>query len=468
MTIKLSSEQALFQKILLDNLFIIEYMPYAPEGYVKVYLYGLSLACSGSAENSASIMARRLNMDENEICEAYYYWQEQGLVNILSTDPVSVEYLPVKREKPIKKFSKEKYKSFNDQLHAMLPDRMILPNEYNEYYSIMENLHIDVDAMLAIIAYCVRYKGKDIGYPYVLAVARNLAHEGYTSYEGVTQKLEAFDMNSGEIATVMKAMGSRRTADINDRRLYEKWTKNLGFLPETIVKTAKLIKKGGMEKLDALLTNMYEKHAMSYSEIESYIAERDSLFAIAKEITRRLGVYYENLDYFIETYIIKWKSFGFDAHTLEEISAYCFKHSIRTAEGMDGVIERYFKMGITSLSAINEYLTTLQSLDEKIKDVLEKSGAKRNVTDWDRNYFRTWTQSWNMPFDVILYAAEKAMGKGGISYLNALLSHYNSKNAHTLDEVKKISFEQKNTSVITRKSADEINAILFSLKDDEL
>ena len=161
----------------------------------------------------------------------------------------------------------------------------------------------------------------------------------------------------------------------------------------------------------------------------------------------------------IETYIIKWKSFGFDAHTLEEISAYCFKHSIRTAEGMDGVIERYFKMGITSLSAINEYLTTLQSLDEKIKDVLEKSGAKRNVTDWDRNYFRTWTQSWNMPFDVILYAAEKAMGKGGISYLNALLSHYNSKNAHTLDEVKKISFEQKNTSVITRKSADEINAL---------
>jgi len=468
MTIKLSSEQALFQKILLDNLFIIEYMPYAPEGYVKVYLYGLSLACSSSSENSASIMARRLNMDENEICEAYCYWQEQGLVNVVSTDPVSVEYLPVRREKPIKKFSKEKYKSFNDQLHAMLPERMILPNEYNEYYSIMENLHIDVDAMLAIIAYCVRYKGKDIGYPYVLAVARNLAHEGYTSYEGVTARLDAFDLNSGEIATVMKAMGSRRTPDINDRRLYEKWTKNLGFLPETVVKTAKLIKKGGMEKLDALLTRMYEKHAMSYGEIESYIAERDSLFALAKEITRRLGVYYENLDYFIETYIIKWKGFGFDELTLQEISAYCFKRSIRTAEGMDSLVEKYFKMGLTSLATINEYLSALESLDEKIKDVLEKSGTKRNVTDWDRNYFRTWTQSWSMPFEVILYAAEKAMGKGGMAYLNSLLSHYNSKNAHTLDEVKKISYEQKTTTVVTRKSADEINALLFSLKDDEL
>ncbi len=466
---KLSSEQALNQKILLDNLFIIEYMPYAPEGYVKVYLYGLSQACHNiEADNSAANMAKRLNMDENTVMEAYSYWQEQGLVNILSTSPVSVEYLPVRRERPLKKFSKEKYKTFNDQLHAMLPDRMVLPSEYNEYYSIMENMHIDADAMLAIIAYCVRYKGKDIGYPYVLAVARNLAHDGYTSYEGVTAKLDEFDMNSDEISTIMRALGLRRSSDINDRRLYDKWIKSLGFLPETVVKTAKLIKKGNMEKLDGLLTRMYERHALSYGEIEAYLSERDALFALAKEITRRIGVYYEQLDYFIETYVLKWRGYGFDSDTLTEIASYCFKHSVRTAEGMDAIIEKYFKMGLTTPDAINEYLFENGRTDGKIKDVLMKAGIRRNVTDWDRSYYKTWTEEWKMPEDVIAYAAEKSFNKGGTAYVNSLLSMYNSKNARTLEEVKRLPAQTKSSTVVTKKSADELNAILFSLSEDEL
>jgi len=466
---KLSSEQALNQKIMLDNLFIIEYMPYAPEGYVKVFLYGLSQACHNiEADNSASSMARRLNMDEATIMEAYSYWQEQGLVNILCTNPVTVEYLPIKREKPIKKFSKEKYKPFNDQLHAMLPDRMILPSEYNEYYSIMENMHIDTDAMLAIIAYCVRYKGKEVGYPYVLAVARNLAHDGYTSYEGITAKLGEFDMNSADISAIIRALGLRRSPDINDRRLYDKWINNLGFLPETIVKTAKLIKKGGMEKLDGLLTKMYENHALSYEEIESYLNERDSLLTLAKEITRRLGLYYEQLDFFIESYVLKWRGYGFEDNALTQIAAYCFKHSIRTAERMDALIEQYYKLGLTSLDGINHYLSSIEQVDEKIKGILSKAGIIRNVTDWDRNCYKTWTQNWNMPYDVIAYAAEKSQGKGGISYINSLLSSYNEKNAHTLEEVKKLAPAVKSSTVITKKSADELNAILFSLSEDEL
>lgn len=466
---KLSSEQALNQTITLENLFINEFMPFAPEGYVKVYLLGLSMACcSDGGDNSPQSMAKKLNLELSTVMEAFNYWQEQGLVNITLTEPPVIEYLPVKRERFRQKFNKGKYKAFNEQLHAMLPDRMILPAEYNEYYSLMENMHIDAEAMLAIIAYCVRYKGKDIGYPYILAVARNLAHDGITSFEGVNAKLSEFDMNASEITAVIRAMGSRRAADINDRRLYDKWTKNLEFTPDTIVKVAKLLKKGSVEKLDGLLTKMYEKHMLSYAEIEDYLNSRDALFALAKEITRRLGVYYEQLDYFIESYVLKWRGYGFGDDILIEIAAYCFKHSVRTAEGMDAIIERYYKMGLTSLDAVNSYLSELALVDDKIKGILSKAGISRNVSDWDRKYYATWSTDWKMPDEVIEYAATKAFGKGGMAYVNSLLASYNGKNAHTLSEVQKLTPDIKTNTVITRKTAEELNAMLFDLKDEEI
>ena len=41
---KLSKEITSEAKIQVDNAFFTDFMPFAPENYVKVYLYGLSLA----------------------------------------------------------------------------------------------------------------------------------------------------------------------------------------------------------------------------------------------------------------------------------------------------------------------------------------------------------------------------------------------------------------------------------------
>ena len=467
---KLSSEQALNQKILIDNIFIVEYMPFAPENYVKVYLYGLSQASHNiEADNSLERVARRLNMETAAVMEAYSYWQEQGLVNILMTEPVSVEYLPVKRERPLRKFSKEKYKPFNDQLHAMLPSRIILPAEYNEYYSIMEAMHIDAEAMLAIIAYCVRLKGADISCAYILAVARNLAYDGYTSYEGVSEKLSEFELYSGDIAAVLKALGSRKTVDLNDKRLYAKWTKSLGFTADTIIKTAALLKKGGMEKLDGLLTSMYEKHAFSFSEISDYLSRRDKLFELAKEITRRIGVYYEQLDFFIETYVLKWQGYGYDGETLIYIAGICFSRSIRTVEGMDGLIAKFYRQGLLSKEAIDAGINLEKARDAKIKAVLAAAGNQRRVSDWDRDYYDTWTEGWHMPDDVILYAAKLAAGKGNVmSYVNNVLSDYNRRGVRLLSEAQKLAPPKKTNTVITAKSADELNKMLANINPEDI
>ena len=182
---RLSPELDKQRKISLETSFVLEYMPVAPENYTKVYLAGLSFA--SSEDNELEGIALVLGVDTNFVLEAFGYWAAQGLVNVCP-DPPSVEYLPVvPYSRRRKKYSKEKYKAFNDQLHVMIKDRNILPNEYEEYYNLMESYHIEDKALLTIIGYCIRLKGASITYPYILAVAKNLAHDGYTSYDRVQE-----------------------------------------------------------------------------------------------------------------------------------------------------------------------------------------------------------------------------------------------------------------------------------------
>jgi len=168
---KLSPQRAIDLRVSLDILFIEEYMPHSPENFLKVYLYGLAL-CSHNIEhdNSLEKIAKRLSVDTQTILSAYDYWQEQGLINVLPTVPISVEYLPIKDSSTNyrKKFNKDKYADFNKQLQHMLPSRQIMQNEYLEYYSAIENLHMQPEAMLSIISYCVRLKGIEIGFKYIL------------------------------------------------------------------------------------------------------------------------------------------------------------------------------------------------------------------------------------------------------------------------------------------------------------
>ena len=129
-----SSELIINNKLELDNIFVNEFLPYAPEGTVKVYIYGLYMCSHSNAhDNTLESFAKVLSMSEQDILDSFLYWQEQGLVQVLSTYPVSVKYMPLKNFiNNSKKFNKDKYSTFNAQAQEIITGRMITPNEYTE------------------------------------------------------------------------------------------------------------------------------------------------------------------------------------------------------------------------------------------------------------------------------------------------------------------------------------------------
>ncbi|MDD7157747.1 MAG: DnaD domain protein [Firmicutes bacterium] len=475
MQMKIGKEKLLSGKTEVDNAFLLNFMPFAPESYVKVYLCGL-LAASGAnvGDNAEEYIASKLSLDTPVVEEALRYWENQGVIAVsrASATP-EIEFLPVREATPsAQKFSKTKYKDFNDQLHAMLPNRNVLPSEYNEYYSLMEDTHMETGAMLAIIAYCIRQKGESISYPYILAVARNLAAQGLLTFDRVSEQLSQFDEYEKELRPVLAALGSKRKPDHEDKRLYIKWTKGMEYTSATIIKVAKTVKKGGMEKLDALMTRYYENHLMSFEEIEDFNANREKLVALAKNVNRIIGVYYEQLDFIIETYITKWIACGFDEETITLIATYCFKRGVRTLEGMNDVVDKFYKQGLVSAASIDQFVGKSVQTDNFIKAFFEVAGITRNVTSRDRDSYNVWTGSWGMTSELITLAAEKSKGTSApVQHMNTLLSAWFKAGVKTVDEANAFRFEKaasQETKVTKTYTSDQLNALFDNLEYEDL
>lgn len=463
----------------VDNIFINNYLPYADSNFVKVYLYGLyKCQDSNSRDNTIENFANELNLSQEDIEKAFEYWQEQGLVQILNVIPFEVRYLPISDVlNNTKKYNAKKYESFNAQAQEILCGRMITPNEYREYYDIIERFHVEKEALLMIINYCVNIKGDNVGYAYITTIAKDWANQKITTAKQVEERLIEFENLRTGMEYLLKLMGSKRLPNIEERALYQKWVQE-GFDDEVLTYVAKKMKsknKPSFQAMDILLDKYFAQKLFSTNEIELFEEEKSKASKIAKTITKNLGLYYENLEPVIENYIFNWVNLGFSENMLEEISNYCFKTNVRTLEGMSKVLEKFHKLGILTENSLAEYFNEVLVVDKKIKTILENIGLSRNVNQFDRDKYKIWKEIWKMPDEIIDYACTLAVGKDQpMQYLAGILATLHDKNITTLEDAKNsyniISPKSTTKSNFTGRqySKEEMNALFQSIDEIEI
>lgn len=116
---------------------------------------------------------------------------------------------------------------------------------------------------------------------------------------------------------------------------------------------------------------------------------------------------------------------GFNDETLTRIATYCFRRGVRTLEGMNDVVDKFYKQGVVTSEALDEFINRSIENDNHIKKVFAVAGIDRNVTARDRDSFKVWKTAWNMSDELIEKAAEKAKGSPSpVSYMNTLLSSW--------------------------------------------
>lgn len=426
----------------LDSAFITEYLPEASGDAVRVYLYGL-YACGLNADLTIEDFCKAVKLEENEVIDYFRFWEEYDLIAIIGDNPFSVRYLPISPQGKPKKFKPEKYGEFTSAIQALIPDRMIGTSEYTAYFNVMEEFSIKPEALLMICKYCVDLKGKDIGYRYIIAVAKDFAYRGIVTTELIEKELNDYMVRSADISAVLTALGLKRKPEIEDLQLFNKWRKELGFEQNVILHMAKKCKRKNVRSLDDFAFELYSNKIFTINEIDNYLKKKEEYRDIAKNVCHNLSVYVEVIDTVVETYLSGWLAKGYDGDTLEFLANYCFKKGRRSLSDLDTLVQSLYDKGLVTLSSIAEYIKNGAKIDEFIRRMLITCGMERRPTESDRNTLSIW-QNWGFSDEMILEACKLSVGTSRpLVYVNAILSDWKS---HSILNVNQIPESSKRTA----------------------
>ena len=361
-------------------------------------------------------------------------------------------------------------------MQSLFPERLLTPNEYNEYYNFIENTKISEDVLLMIVQYCIDAKGPSVRYPYVFAVARSWIQDGVRTVSDVENKLNEFELQSEEMREILLALGRKGGADLEEKQCLRKWKRSWGYELPAILTAAKTLKGGKtFKKLDAKLDEFFRMNIFTAEQMKDYNNYREHLNELAIAINKTIGVYYESLEHVIEVYTIPWTSKGFTDDALLKIAHYCFVSGIRTLDGMNNAVGKFYAQGYITAEGVDEFVSAGIKQDGKIKEIIDKTGSSRNVSGKDREFYRTWTSVWGFQDDVILYAAELAVGKPyPMTYMNQLLSSWKTADALTLDKAKSMGVKaeksqqnHKDNYIERQYTDDEIQSIFGDIENFE-
>ena len=214
-------------------------------------------------------------------------------------------------------------------MQELLPNHMVTPTEYSEYYNVIENEHIEPEALVMITKYCIDLKGENVRYPYIVTVAKNWAKEGVRTTQDVENKIQELGILDDKVRLVLNALGTKRKAQLEDVQMLNKWLEDFDFDLNVVIYVAKrfsIKSKIDMLYLNNLLLKYYEMKLNSIEEIENYETEKQALYDTAKTVVKNLGLYYEDLSKIVDTYVVKWNRMNYSKEILTVIADYSFKN----------------------------------------------------------------------------------------------------------------------------------------------
>ena len=345
---------AMMQATPVQNMFLIEYMPKAPDAYVKVYLYGLMQCCNPTLAQDS--LEEALGMDAQSVAEAFVYWQAQGLVSILAQDPLRVEYRHPGAPATLSQGGAGRYAAFNQALQQALREslgesgkaRVFFPGEMQRIYDWMEVFGLEEEAAILLIQHCLREKGPRASLRYMDDKARRWADAGVLSGEDARRRIQFEQELQSGAQGLLRRWRKTRQATEDELALYQKWTKDWGLKDEEILAACAALtaaEKPTFAYLDSVLEN-----ARLAGGMEEYSRRQAALEDLAANAFRRAGIQRrataaQRMQ--LETWLYAW-------HMSPEVILLAAEYAAgdsRPFSAMERRVRRWHESGVRSVAA---------------------------------------------------------------------------------------------------------------------
>ena len=269
----------------VENLFISEYMPSAPENAVKVYLLALMHAEQNLPLDDAAL-ARKLGLSAEDIADAWDYWKSCGLVRRTAAsaerpEEINTEFLNIKeaafgnRADAGSAPENAPFALDDEQLSRLLRDvevatgRLLESREPEEIASWISEYGMQPELILLGYKYCTQ-RSKSNRCRYVGSVLKDWIARGLTTAEAAQDSINADDRHHVYYRAVMKELGFARNASEPEKRIMDKWFDELGFsLDDVKGAIAKTTGTGNpnINYVNTVLLGMYQEQAGTSSPV---------------------------------------------------------------------------------------------------------------------------------------------------------------------------------------------------------
>ncbi|MDO4572575.1 MAG: DnaD domain protein [Clostridia bacterium] len=289
MVVRFSPEAARREITPVDNLFIAEYLPHASGRDVQVYLYGLMQCYHASASESS--IADALGLPAETVLAAFVYWQEQGLVRIVSEKPLTVEYRLGELTESAE-LVPVKYHGLVTALASLVAPRQFGMRELKHVYDWIEVYGLDEGAALELVSHCMDVKGRRVSINYMSAVAQTWSENGIRTRADAVRYVEDYALKKHGASAILREWNKTRKPTKAEMALYDKWTEDWGFDHAAILAALPRITAAGTPSftiLDEQLESLRRSNAVRADDIRAADSADESERAFARLLFARAG-----------------------------------------------------------------------------------------------------------------------------------------------------------------------------------
>ena len=227
----------------VENLFISEYMPSAPENAVKLYLLALMHLGSGMPL-TPDLAARKLGISLSQVDDAWTYWQKIGIARRTVRDPgrpqeYEIELLNIRemmygRRPDAAPAAQEAPFALDDEAFSKLlrdiestTGRLLEAREPEEVASWIAEYGMAPEVIILGYKYCTQ-RGKSNRCRYVAAILKDWRAKGLVTAAQVEDSLASADRHYQFYRAVMKELGFHRSATEPEKRIMDTWFDKMG------------------------------------------------------------------------------------------------------------------------------------------------------------------------------------------------------------------------------------------------
>lgn len=416
-----SKNAAMYDATPIENVFLLEYLPGAPDEFLRVYFYARMLCLHPELGGDLADVAKALRMDEDTVFNAFAYWEQQGLVERLTDRPPSYAFLPVKYE-TIGAFSAMdrdyyEYRDFNASLQALFGgEHLLAPKQYKMANDWLNVLGFSQDAVLKLLQYelgCGGSKTPAAVFKRADKRALEWADRGLRTAEDIDAAIATDGRLYALAGKVLKQFSISRKPTMNEldcvRRWIEEWKLTDAEVIDACSQTT-ASRAPSIAYLDAILKSKQERgEEKHYNE--------------AKQLLKEMGAYdtrpsAEDQKIY-ETLLAK----GFEAETLRLAATRCRRKHKHNFTELEWMLVHWGEDGVFTAEQARRYLADMDALTAELRRLMSKAGLSRYPTKDDKDRYTAWKAKYSA--QLIEHAAELSAGTATpMRYIDKLLSEW--------------------------------------------